>query len=142
MKNSYKNFKKIQKPLEKLLPTFKKEEKELTLRGFDSWHSIATLGDLDITKLIEQGCGTSRNLNCLRCIAIFICELDLLQEEAALLMHSGISSVRALANSSPQDLLTKISRLEIQLMANRSSNTDLIKINKWIEKAKENQKII
>ncbi len=118
------------------LKTFRKEHQELLKRGFTSWNSITKLTTSDINDLAKQGCGSIRNLNCLNCIATFICDLDLLQEDAALLIHSGIPSIQSLANLSPPEVFKRISRLEIILGMPRQTKTDLGKVNIWVEKAK------
>ncbi len=97
------------------------------------------LKDAEIYEIIENSCATVRNLKRLRCIAMLIYKLDLSQGEAALLIHSGIASIKALANLSPQELLHKTGRLERILSTGRKPLVDLNKANQLINKAKSRQ---
>ena len=128
------------KKFNKLTASFKKEETLLRKKGINTWNKIKALTDRDVFELVEEGCGSIRNFRCLRCIATFICDLDLQQDEAALLMHSGIPSVKALANSYPEAIHTKVTRLETILGTSETPKTNLKKIIQWINKAKEKHK--
>ncbi len=125
------------KEFNKLTASFKKEETLLRKKGINTWNQIKVLTDRDVFELVGKGCGSIRNFRCLRCIATFICDLDLQQDEAALLMHSGIPSVKALANSYPEAIHTKVTRLEIILGTSETPKTSFKKIIQWINKAKE-----
>ena len=96
------------KEFNKLTASFKKEETLLREKGINTWNKIKVLTDRDVFELVGEGCGSIRNFRCLRCIATFICDLDLQQDEAALLIHSGIPSVKALANSYPEAIHTNV----------------------------------
>ena len=121
----------------KLTASFKKEETHLRKKGINTWNEIKVLTDRDVFKLVGEGSGSIRNFRCLRCIATFICDLDIQQDEAALLMHSGIPSVKALAKSYPEAIHIKVTRLEAILGTTGSPKTSLKKISQWINKAKE-----
>ena len=124
------------------LPNNLKEEgKELLAAGVNTWEELSLLHDKDISKLVRAGRSTPQNLKRLRGIANLICELDIAQEEAALLMHAGFASVKALANSTPQKLMQHTGRLERQLNSGRRPMVDLEKANSWIELAKSRQKV-
>ena len=125
------------KEFNKLTASFKKEETHLRKKGINTWNEIKVLTDRDVFDFVEEGCGSIRNFRCLRCIATFICDLDLQQDEAALLMHSGIPSVKALANSYPEAIHTKVTRLETILGTSETPKTNLKKIIQWINKAKD-----
>ena len=125
------------KEFNKLTASFKKEETHLRKKGINTWNEIKVLTDRDISDLVGEGCGSSRNFRCIRCIATFICDLELQQDEAALLMHSGIPSVKALANSYPEAIHTKVTRLETMLGTSETPKTSFKKIILWINKAKE-----
>ena len=125
------------KEFNKLTASFKKEETLLREKGINTWNQIKFLTDKDVFELVGKGCGSIRNFRCLRCIATFICDLDLQQDEAALLMHSGIPSVKALANSYPEAIHTKVTRLETILGTSETPKTNLKKIIQWINKAKD-----
>ena len=127
------NFKKFNN----VSASFKKEDAQLRKKGINTWNQIKALTDRDIFDLVGEGCGSSRNFRCIRCIATFICDLELRQDEAALLMHSGIPSVKALANSYPEAIHTKVTRLETMLGTSETPKTSFKKIMLWINKAKE-----
>tara|TARA_Y100001968_G_scaffold69255_1_gene60366 strand:- start:1130 stop:1552 length:423 start_codon:yes stop_codon:yes gene_type:complete len=128
---------KNKQPIEKLPRNFEAEEKLLKEKGFNSWSSIMNIKDQEINDLVQNGLGSIRNLKRLRCIAIFINEINLSLGDAALLMHSGIPSIEALAILSPQELLHKTGRLERLLNSGRTPVVNLKTANVWIEKAKK-----
>ena len=82
--------------------------------------------------------GSVRNLKRLKCIAYFICTLDIQLSEAALLMHSGLISNKAISRLTPQELVQKTGRFERTLRTGRIPIIDLKKANNLIEKAKKN----
>ena len=125
------------KEFNKLSASFKKEENHLREKGISTWNEIKILSDRDVFELVGESSGSLRNFRCLRCIATFVCDLDIQQSEAALLMHSGIPSVKALAKSYPEAIHNKITRLETILGTSGSPKTSLKKIMQWIDKAKE-----
>ena len=105
----------------------------------ESWTSIKDLKDEEINEITKSSLATCRNLKRLRCIAILICELNLSPEDGALLMHSGIASIKALASLTPQELLLKTGRLERLLNTGRKPVVDLPKAHSWIQAAKARQ---
>ena len=115
---------------------FQEEEKSLRLKGFNTWTSIKHLRDQEINDIARTSLATVRNLKRLRCIAILINEIDLAEEDAALLMHSGIASTKALAYLTPQELLHKTGRFERLLSTGRKPVVDLQKASSWIKKAR------
>tara|TARA_B100000700_G_C14364626_1_gene543063 strand:- start:39 stop:461 length:423 start_codon:yes stop_codon:yes gene_type:complete len=122
--------------IKRLPPNFQEEEKILLEKGFNSWSAIMEIKDEEINQLVEVSLATTRNIKRLRCIALFINEINLSQGEAALLMHSGIPSIDALARLSPQELVLKTGRLERLLNTGRNPIVTLKIANMWIEKAK------
>ncbi len=117
--------------------SYRNEEKELKEKGLDSWEAITKLDDKEISNMAKAGLSTPRNLKRLRCVAILMNELNLVQSEASLLIHSGIASVEALSNLTPQELTTKTGRLERILNTSRNPLVDLQKANDWIKRAKK-----
>ena len=65
--------------------------------------------------------GSVRNLKRLKCIAYFICTLDIQLNEAALLMHSGLISNKAISRLTPQELVQKTGRFE-RILTNRKNS--------------------
>ena len=127
------------KSLLKDLPkAFYQEEKILLSNNIKTWDSLLSISDEEIHKLIHGSLGSVRNIKRLKCIAYFICTLDIQLNEAALLMHSGIISNNAISRLSPQELVQKTGRFERILQTGRISVIDLKKAKFLIEKAKKN----
>ena len=128
-----------EKELLGLPKNFREEEKQLLKKGINSWISIKSLKDEEISTLVQEGCGTTRNLKKIRGIASLMYEMKISQYDAALLIHAGIPSLNALAALTPQELLHKTGRLERQLNTKRKPVVDLKKAFKWIQEAKNRQ---
>ncbi len=126
----------INKPLINLPKNFNFEEKKLISEGIDSWFLLKELSDGDLVELAQTSLATQRNLKSLRSMSTFICDIDLSQSEAALLIHSGIPTIKALASLTPQELIHKIGRLERLLNTGRNPLIDIPKALSWIKNAK------
>ena len=88
--------------------------------------------------MIYGSLGSVRNIKKLKCIAYFICTLNIELNEAALLMHSGLISNKAISRLSPQELVQKTGRFERILKTERIPLINLKKACALIEKAKKN----
>ena len=128
-------------PLKKLAQNFRNEEKELSRLGINTWEGILKLGESNISKLIKETLCTNQNLKRLRCIGLLICELDITQEESSILIHSGISSVKALGRLNPEELLKRTGRLERLLRTRRNPIINLKKASSLIKEAKTRRNI-
>ena len=127
------------KSLLKGLPkSFYQEEKILLSNNIKTWDSLLSISDEQINHLIYGSLGSVRNLRRLKCIAYFICTLDIQLKEAALLMHSGLVSNKAISRLTPQELVLKTGRFERILRTGRIPIIDLKKAHFIIEKAKKN----
>ena len=115
--------------------TFHHEGNILLSNDINSWESLSSLSDNKINDLIHRNLGSVRNLKRLRCIAYFICNLDIELSEAALLMHSGMISSEAISRLTPQELMQKTGRFERILNTGRIPLIDLKKAHFLIEKA-------
>ncbi len=124
--------------IKNLPKTFYQEEKILLSNNIKTWDSILSISDKEIHKMIYGSLGSIRNLNRLKCIAYFICTLDIEINEAALLMHSGLITNKAISRLSPQELVKKTGRFERILQTGRIPLIDLNKAHSLIEKAKKN----
>jgi len=118
--------------------SFYQEEKILSLNNIKTWDSLLSITDDEINKMIYGTLGSVRNLKRLKCIAYFICTLNIEVKEAALLMHSGLISNKAISRLSPQELVQKTGRFERFLKTGRIPLIDLKKAYVLIEKAKKN----
>ena len=124
--------------LKNIPKSFYQEEKILLSNNIKTWDSLLTITDEEINKMIYGSLGSVRNLKRLKCIAYFICTLNIELNEAALLMHSGLTSNKAISRLSPHELLQKTGRFERILQTGRVPIIDLNKAHVLIEKAKKN----
>ncbi|KGG12283.1 hypothetical protein EV05_1493 [Prochlorococcus sp. MIT 0601] len=120
---------------------FRREKEKLGLKKINSWEGIKQLSDDEILNLVRDEYCSSRNLRRLRCIALLVCELKLSENEAALLMHSGIASIKALLNLTPQELFLKTGRFERLIKTGREPVISLKRASELIRKAKIRQNI-
>ena len=123
--------------LKNLPKSFYQEEKILLSNNIKTWDSLLSISDEEINKMIHGSIGSVRNLKRLKCIAYFICTLNIELNEAALLMHSGLISNKALSRLSPQELVQRTGRFERILQTGRIPLIDLEKAHVLIEKAKK-----
>tara|TARA_Y100001933_G_scaffold240373_1_gene265835 strand:- start:12 stop:410 length:399 start_codon:yes stop_codon:yes gene_type:complete len=118
--------------------SFYQEEKILLSNNIKTWDSLLSISDEQINNLIYGSLGSVRNLKRLKCIAYFICTLDIQLKEAALLMHSGLISNKAISRLTPQELVLRTGRFERIIRTGRIPIIDLKKAKFIIEKAKKN----
>ena len=117
--------------------SFYQEEKILLLNKINTWESLLAITDEEVNKMIYGSLGSVRNIKRLKCIAYFICSLNIEINEAALLMHSGLISNKAISRLTPQELVQKTGRFERNLKTGRIPLIDLKKAHFLIEKAKK-----
>jgi len=123
--------------LENIPKSFYQEEKILISHNIKTWDSLSSITEEEINRMINGSLGSVRNLKRLKCIAYFICTLNIELNEAALLMHSGLISNKAISRLSPQELVQKTGRFERILQTGRIPLIDLKKAHILIEKAKK-----
>ena len=124
--------------LKNIPKSFYQEEKILLSYDIKTWDTLSSITDEEINTMINGSLGSVRNLKRLNCIAYFICSLNIELNEAALLMHSGLTSNKAISRLSPHELLQKTGRFERILQTGRVPIIDLNKAHVLIEKAKKN----
>ena len=117
--------------------SFRQERIDLEQAGINSWEALRDLEDLQLSPLVRSGRSSPRNLHRLRGIATLVCDLDLAPQDAALLMHAGIASRRALADCTPEQLVRQTGRLQRSLGINRPGSVDLPKAKAWIHQARQ-----
>ena len=127
---------KADEPLQDLPQSFRDEHKQLINNGINSWGQLKRLDDTEISRMVRQGRSSARNFKRLRGIATLVCDLDLAPQDAALLMHSGIATVPALAGSTPERIVRQTGRLERSLGSGRRSVVDLKLAQSWIQAAR------
>ena len=124
--------------LKNIPKSFYQEEKILLSYDIKTWDTLSSITDEEINNMINGSLGSVRYLKRLKCIAYFICTLNIELNEAALLMHSGLISNKAISRLSPHELLQKTGRFERILQTGRVPIIDLNKAHVLIEKAKKN----
>ena len=124
--------------LKNIPKSFYQEKKILLSYDIKTWDTLSSITDEEINNMINGSLGSVRNLKRLKCIAYFICTLNIELNEAALLMHSGLTSNKAISRLSPHELLQKTGRFERILQTGRVPIIDLNKAHVLIEKAKKN----
>ncbi len=129
----------IDSPIGRLPQSFRDEKKQLIAAGITTWSKLKQLPSKKILELVREGPSTLRNLKRLKGMACLICELDLTPKDAALLLYSGLSTIKALADSTPQELINKTGRLQRQLKSDLPPVINLAQANFWIQKAKARQ---
>ena len=117
--------------------SFRQEQIDLVQAGINSWEALRDFDDRQLSRLVRSGRSSPRNLNRLRGIATLVCELDLAPQDAALLMHAGIASRRALADCTPEQLVRQTGRLQRSLGINRPGTVDLPMAQAWIHQARQ-----
>ncbi len=116
------------------------EYNSLLKEGINTWNEVKKLEDTDLNNLLKISKNLSlRNLKFIRGMASLIDELDLPPKDAALLMHSGVSTVSSLALLNPNDLLKRIGRLERQLHTHRNNPINLASAKSLINRARNRQ---
>mgnify|MGYP001244879216 CR=1 FL=1 len=123
--------------IDKLPLNFRLEEKDLTFAGIKTWSALKCLSQKDLIEISSKGSSNIRSLKRLKVMAIFICDLNISQPQAALIIHSGFSTINSLANATPQEIIQKTGRLERQLRIDQSQIVNLASANNLIRKAKE-----
>tara|TARA_B100000700_G_C14730513_1_gene708127 strand:+ start:326 stop:724 length:399 start_codon:yes stop_codon:yes gene_type:complete len=118
--------------------SFYHEEKILLSKNIKTWNTLLSISDKEINNMIYGTLGSVRNFKRLRCIAYFICTLNIELKEAALLMHAGLISNKAISRLSPEELVKQTGRFERILQTGRIPIIDLKKAHFLIEKAKKN----
>ena len=117
--------------------SFRREQRELETAGLIHWEELRDLSDLGLSRLCRSGQASARNLKRLRAIAGLVCDMDLAPQDAALLMHAGIASRRALADCTPEQLVRQTGRLQRSLGINRPGSVDLPRAKAWIHQARQ-----
>ena len=117
--------------------SFRREQKELEAAGLVQWEQLRDLSDTGMSRLCRSGRASARNFKRLRAIAALVCDMDLAPHDAALLMHAGIASRAALAESTPERIVQQTGRLERSLGTGRPAVVDLPTARRWIERARQ-----
>ncbi|WP_320676534.1 DUF4332 domain-containing protein [Prochlorococcus sp. MIT 1300] len=118
---------------------FRDEHNQLVKEGLTTWKELRDLTNPEIDSLVRTGKSSPINLRRLRGIAQLMLDIGVKFEEAALLVHAGLATIKVLATSTPEELIKKTGRLERQLGVRRKPLLNLAKAHALIELAKSRQ---
>lgn len=114
---------------------FSRESQRLSDAGICSWEALAALDGAALRRLGSGGGASEARLIRLRGQARLVVELDLAPTDAALLLHAGIASCRALAEADPHRLLQQVTRLQRRLIGPAAAVLDLPTLRLWMTRA-------
>ena len=122
-----------------ILPlNFRHEKEFLKNNNLHDWKSIHKLNDQQINHLLQmKSLCTESRLKKIRAIALFIIELKLTPNQASLLLHAGIGSLKTLSTLNPYSLKQKIGRLERRMGVRTQSDLNQKLLNDWINRSKD-----
>lgn len=126
------------------LPTNFRHEKSFFIQNnLTDFEKLSSLSDQDINEIQRKSslC-TLNNLKKIRAIALFKKEIGISPPTAYLLLHCGISSIKSLALSTPNELERKIGRLERNLRVKTETDKNFANLKEWIKKASQIYKSI
>ena len=123
--------------LEILPINFRHEKQFLRDQHLDTWERIRNLSDLDISLILQKKslCTESR-LKKIRAIASFIIDLKLTPNQAYLLLHSGVGSIKTLSTFDPYTLGRIIGRFERKMRTKTDLEINQKLLKEWILKSK------
>ena len=128
----------IKEFLEFLPTNFRHEKSFFIQNNLTDFEKLSNLSDLDINEIQRKSslC-TLNNLKKIRAIAIFKKEIAISPQNAYILLHCGIGSIKSLSKSTPQELEHKIGRLERILRVKTETDITFALLRKWIKRAQE-----
>ena len=100
---------------------------------------LSHLKDSELNQILKNSplC-TLNNLKKIRAISIFNTSINISPNEAYLLLHCGIGSVKSLSELHPYELNKRIGRLERSLGTRTQTKINLGLLKSWIQRAKNN----
>ena len=129
--------------LDNLPNNFRHEKSFFVQNNLTDIEKLSNLSDLDINEIQRKSslC-TWNNLKKIRAIAIFKKEIGISPQQAYLLLHCGISSIKSLSLCTPYELERKIGRLERILRVRTETDITFALLKEWIKKANQIHKTI
>ena len=126
------------------LPTnFRHEKSFFVQKNLTDFEKLINLSDLDINEIQKESqLSTLNNLKKIRAIALFKKEIGISPQQAYLLLHCGIGSIKSLSLSTPYELERKIRRLERSLRVKTKEDITFSLLKKWIKRANQINKSI
>ena len=125
--------------LDFLPSNFRHEKLFLIKNDLVDLNKLSHLKDSELNQILKRSplC-TLNNLKKIRAISIFNTSIKISPNEAYLLLHCGISSVKSLAKLNPDELNNRILRLERILGTKTQTRITLSLLKSWINRAKNN----
>ena len=125
--------------LDFLPSNFRHEKLFLIKNDLVDLNKLSHLKDSELNQILKRSplC-TLNNLKKIRAISIFNTSIKISPNEAYLLLHCGISSVKSLAKLNPDELNNRILRLERILGTKTQTKITLSLLKSWINRAKNN----
>ena len=131
MKN--KNF------LDFLPSNFRHERLFLIKNNLNDPTILSHLKDSELNQILKiSPLCTLNNLKKIRAISIFNTSINISPNEAYLLLHCGIGSIKSLSELHPYELNKRIGRLERSLGTRTQTKINLGLLKTWIQRAKNN----
>ena len=125
--------------LDFLPSNFRHEKLFLIKNNLDDLNKLSHLKDSELNQILKcSPLCTLNNLKKIRAISIFNTSIKISPNEAYLLLHCGISSVKSLAKLNPDELNNRILRLERILGTKTQTKITLSLLKSWINRAKNN----
>ena len=124
--------------LDFLPANFRHEKYYFNEQNLRDIETLSHLSDSDINYILRiSPLCTTNNLKKIRAIAIFIKELAISPNEAYLLLHCGIGSIKTLSRLTPYELEQKIGRLERSLRVKTEIKISKLTLKEWIKRANQ-----
>ena len=122
-----------------LLPSnFRHEKSYLIQNNLNNFEKLSKMKDHELNNIQKSSSLCSlNNLKKIRTIAIFKNELSISTNEANLLLHCGISSIKSLSILNPYELNERIGRLERILSTKTQTKITLSTLKTWIIRANQ-----
>ena len=116
-----------------ILPNnFRHEKSFFVQNNLTDIEKLSNLSDLEINEIQRTySLCTLNNLKKIRAIAIFKKEIGISPQQAYLLLHCGISSIKSLSLSTPYELERKIGRLERSIRVKTGTDTNFTLFKQW-----------
>ena len=121
-----------------ILPSnFRHEKLFLIENNLDDFTKLSQIKDSELNQILKCAplC-TLYNLKKIRAMAIFNSRIKISPNEAYLLLHCGIGSLKSLSILNPYELKERIGRLERSLGTKVQSEITLKLLKNWINRAK------
>ena len=124
--------------IESLPTNFRHEKEFLKKNNLITWESIYNLNDKQISLLLKnKSLCTESRLKKIRAIAVFIIKVKLTPNQAYLLLHAGIGSLKTLSTFNPYSLKQKIGKFERIMGVKTYTEINQNVLKEWIKRSRD-----